>query len=309
MKKLFLSILKKIDRLGDSWTAYLFLFPTTITMLIFILYPGIVGFFYSFTNLNQYNMGDITTAASYEIVGFDNYYNILFGDASDEFFQVMKQTLIWTVGSVFFSFSIGLFFALILNLPLKHKAFFRLILLLPWSIPAFISAFAWRWLFNAEFGLFNIILMKLNIEPINWLSDSFWAMFSAVVTNIWLGFPFMIVILSSGLTTIPPYLYEASAIDGANRWQRFFDITVPLLKPIAFSATLLSIIWTFNLFPIIYLVTAGGPGGSTEILATYAYKAAFTDWELGMATSYGMIILSILVVLSHFYGKVAKNVD
>jgi len=295
--------------LKDSWLAYLFLLPAAFFVLVFVLYPAVVGIFYSFTDLNQFNMGNSVTPATYEFIGFDNYYKIFFGDGRQEFFQVFQQTLIWTITCVFFHFIIGLLFALILNTPLKGKGFFHLFLLLPWSVPAFITAFSWRWLFNAEFGLFNTILFKLGLEPINWLADPFWAMFSAIATNIWLGFPFMIVVLRSGLTTIPSCLYEAGAIDGASQWQRFWDITLPLLKPIAFSATLLGLIWTFNLFPIIYLVTGGGPAGSTEILATYAYKAAFNDWELGMAASYGMVILSILLVLSHLYAKVAKDVD
>jgi arabinogalactan oligomer/maltooligosaccharide transport system permease protein len=131
-------------------------------------------------------------------------------------------------------------------------------------------------------------------------------MTAAVVTNIWLGVPFMMVIMLGGLQSIPEDVYEAAVVDGASRVQKFFTITMPLLKPIALPAVLLGVIWTFNMFNVIYLVTGGGPYHRTEILVTYAYKQAFENWNFGLASTYGVIIMMILMIFTFFYRRIAN---
>jgi arabinogalactan oligomer/maltooligosaccharide transport system permease protein len=180
-------------------------------------------------------------------------------------------------------------------------------LLIPWAVPTYISAFSWRWLFNSKYGFFNLALKALGADPIPWLSHQVWAMVAVIATNIWLGFPFMMVVLLGGLQSIPREMYEASEVDGCGRIRQFWTITLPLLKPVALTATLLGIIWTFNMFNIIYLVTEGGPHHQTDILATFAFIEAFHQWRFGMATTYAVIILSILLSFSFFYIRTLKG--
>lgn len=234
------------------------------------------------------------------LVGLSNYTNVLKGA---EFWRILWQTIIWTFTNVFFHFIIGLGLALLLNAKIKGRTIYRIVLLLPWAVPSYITAFSWRWLFNQDYGFFNQLLHAIGVDPIPWLSDPFWAMFAVIVTNIWLGFPFMMVVFLGGLQSIPTELYEALRIDGGGKLSEFRYVTLPMLKPVTLTATLLGAIWTFNMFNIIYLITQGGPFHRTDILATFAYIKAFENWNFGMATTYAVIILSMLLVFSFFYIK------
>jgi len=289
--------------------AYFFILPAMIVMIVLVFLPLAQGVYYSFTNMDQYNMGNKFVKASYEFVGLDNYVAVFTGPGLGEFLRILKQTVIWTFTNVFFHFAIGLGLALLLNRYIKGRAVYRMLLLIPWAVPSFISAFAWRWMFNGEYGFINVMLAKFGIEGIPWLSDPVWAMTAVIITNVWLGFPFMMVTFLGGLQSIPKDLYEAAYVDGASRIQQFFSITLPQLKSTIFTATLLGVIWTFNLFAVIYLITEGGPFNSTEILVTYAYDLAFSSWRLGEATTYGTIILSLLIAFSFFYSKVMKTTE
>lgn len=237
---------------------------------------------------------------SASLTGFDNYVKILTGT---EFWLIFWQTLIWTFANVFFHFVIGLGLALLINAKIKGRTIYRIILLLPWAVPTYISAFSWRWLFNQDYGFFNLLMGSVGLEPLPWLSDPFWAMVAVIATNVWLGFPFMMVVFLGGLQSIPAELYEAIRIDGGNKIHEFRYVTLPMLKPVTLTATLLGAIWTFNMFNVIYLVTKGGPFHRTDILATFAYIQAFENWNFGLATSYAVIILSLLLVFSYFYIK------
>lgn len=292
-------------KLKKNRLAYLFILPAMLAMIILVFYPLALGISYSFTNMNQYNMGSKFVEPSYKYVGLDNYITI-FTDPDSLFWPVFKQTIIWTFTNVSLHFLIGLSLALVLNRQIRGRTIYRMILLVPWAVPSFVSAFSWRWMFNYDYGLFNWLLAKIGVQPIPWLSDPLWATVAVIMTNVWLGVPFMMVVLLGGLQSIPGELYEAARVDGASRVQQFFKITLPLLKPVAFTVTLLGIIWTFNMFNIIYLVSEGGPYNSTQILVTYAYVEAFQNWNFGISTTYGVIILSILISFSVVYSRVLK---
>ncbi|OEF98982.1 ABC transporter permease [Vulcanibacillus modesticaldus] len=296
---------------NNTWVAYVFLAPVIIVMSVLVFYPLFKGIGYSFTDINQYNMGNKFIEPSYKFIGLANYKKLL-GDmfTKDSIFgSILKQTFIWTFVNVFFHFMIGLGLALLLNRSIKFRSTYRLLLLVPWAVPSFISAFSWRWMFNGSFGIINLVLVKLGFSPIPWLGDPFWSMVAVILTNVWLGVPFMMVTLLGGLQSIPTSLYEAARVDGASRFSQFWNITLPLLKPVAFTATLLGVIWTFNMFNVIYLVTGGGPVRSTEILVTYAYREAFMNWNFGMASTYGVIILSFLIIFSTIYARLLKKKD
>ncbi len=292
--------------LWQSRIAYVFVAPTVLVILLLVIYPLIQGIWFSFTDMNQFNMGSRFTSPSYEFIGIRNYLDVFTG-AGTAFYQVLRQSIIFTFTSVFFHILIGLGLALLLNQKLRGRTLFRTLLLVPWAVPSFVSAFSWRWLFNAEYGFFNLVLKKFGYTQIEWLSDPFWAMFAVIITNIWLGFPFMMVSFLGGLQSIPESLYEAAKVDGAGAIRRFFFITMPMLRSVTFTVMLLGIIWTFNLFHVIYLVTGGGPFGMTDILPTYTYMEAFQRWEFGMASTYGVIILSLLIVFTNIYSRMVKS--
>jgi arabinogalactan oligomer/maltooligosaccharide transport system permease protein len=207
-----------------------------------------------------------------------------------------------------FHYGIGLGLAVLLNRPMRLRGFYRVLLVLPWAVPTFVSAFAWRFLFRHEYGLINEMLRAIGLDPVAWFDNTWTSLSTAVVANIWLGVPFMMVALLGGLQTIPAELNEAATIDGASTWQRFLNVTLPGLRPVSMTVILLGTIWTFNMFPVIYLLTGGQPAGKTEILVTGAYRAAFEGIRnYSLAATYGVLILSILLVFSILYRRALRK--
>jgi arabinogalactan oligomer/maltooligosaccharide transport system permease protein len=180
--------------------------------------------------------------------------------------------------------------------------------MLPWAVPAFISAVAWRYIFNGEYGVLNLALAEIGIDGPNWLSDQFWAYVAPIVVNVWLGVPFMMVALLGGMQSIPQDLYEAARVDGANRRQSFWNITLPQLRSVSIAVTMLGIIWTFNLFVVIYLTTGGGPGGRTDILVTESFNL-FQAGQYAVAATYSVVILSLLLLFVTAYQRAFRTED
>jgi arabinogalactan oligomer/maltooligosaccharide transport system permease protein len=204
--------------------------------------------------------------------------------------------------NVFFHFTIGLGLALALNRTLKFRGIYRMLLMVPWAVPSFISAFAFRFIFNNPYGFLDQFLQKLGWDnPPAFLGDPTWAKVAVITTNVWLGVPFMMVALLGGLQSIDADLLDAASVDGATAWQRFWSVTMPGLRPVAATVILLGLIWTFNMFNVIWLITQGGPGDSTQILATFAYRNVYLDKLYGVAAAYGVIILSMLLVFGSVY--------
>ena len=304
---------KTFDR---HWYAWAMVLPTVIVLGVLVFYPLVQGVWQSFTNLNEDNqrteicdkvLGGGETCApnpdAARFVGLDNYVDILTG-AQGHFWLQLVNTLVWTISCVVFHYGLGLGLAVMLNRSFRGRTFYRIALILPWAVPAFVAAFAWRFMFDERFGLINGVLQAVGLEPVAWFEQRWTAMFTAIVTNIWLGVPFMMVALLGGLQSINADLYEAAEIDGASPWQRFVNITLPGLRPVSSTVILLGTIWTFNMFPIIYFVTRGGPAGETEILVTGAYRAAFEGIrDYSLAATYGVLILSILVVYAGVYKR------
>jgi arabinogalactan oligomer/maltooligosaccharide transport system permease protein len=302
------------------WYAWAMVAPVVIIFAVLILYPLARGIFLSFTNLTEANqLSEICTRSitgsetcepnpnSWTVVGFDNYVNVLSG-AVGEFWQWFGVTLVWTLACVVPHYGIGLGLAMLLNRPMRLRGIYRVLLILPWAIPAFVSAFAWRFMFNHRFGLFNGLLTAVGLDPVAWFDHQWTSLLTAILTNIWLGVPFMMVTLLGGLQTIDRELYEAATIDGATAWQRFTNITLPGLRSVSMTVILLGTIWTFNLFSVIFLVTGGQPAGQTEILVTGAYRAAFYGIRnYSLASTYGVLILSILLVFALFYRRALRK--
>jgi arabinogalactan oligomer / maltooligosaccharide transport system permease protein len=286
------------------WVAYAFMTPVLLVMAVIVVYPLIGSILSSFTDLDRSNAATIFRPESTEqFVGLDNYVNIL---TSDAFRETFIWTVVWTAANVFFHFTIGLGLALLLNQRFRGRTAYRLVLMLPWAVPAFVSAVAWRYIFNGEYGFLNLFLEGFGIDGPNWLSELPYAYVAPIVVNVWLGIPFMMVALLGGMQSIPQDLYEAARVDGANRRQSFWNVTIPQLKSVSVAVTMLGIIWTFNLFVVIFLTTGGGPGGATDILVTESYNL-FQAGEFAQASTYSVIILSILLVFVTIYQRVFRT--
>jgi len=216
---------------------------------------------------------------------------------------------VWTVACVSVTFVLGLGLANMLNRRIAGRSFYRMLLILPWAVPGFVSVFAWRFLYNQDNGLLNKILAGGGIDAVPWLNDPTWAKFSVIAVNVWLGVPFMMVALLGGLQSIPGELYEAAEMDGASAWQRFRNITLPGLRSVSTTVILLSTIWTFNMFPVIFLLTRGGPGEATQILVTQAYKFAFeiSPRDFAQSSTWGVLILVLLMLFAAVYRRVLRK--
>lgn len=285
------------------WVAYAFLAPVALVMAVIVLYPLVGSVWSSFTDLSRSNAATVFRPSSEQFIGLDNYLTIL---GSDEFRGRLIWTIIWTGVNVFFHFTLGLGLALLLNQKFRGRTVYRLILMLPWAVPAFISAVSWRYIFNGEYGVLNLFLAGFGVDGPNWLSDPFFAYVAPIIVNVWLGVPFMMVALLGGMQSIPADLYEAARVDGANRRQQFWNVTIPQLKSVSVAVTMLGIIWTFNLFVVIFLTTGGGPGGRTDILVTESFNL-FQAGQYAQAATYSVIILSLLLVFVTIYQRVFRT--
>ena len=245
--------------------------------------------------------------ARWKFVGLNNYADVLTGRVGS-FWQWFRVTIIWTVTCVVLHYGLGLGLAVLLNREFRGRSVYRILLVVPWAVPAFVSAFAWRFLYDETFGLFNALLRAMGFAGVSWFSGANTSLFAAITVNVWLGVPFMMVALLGGLQSIPSEVYEAAEMDGASPWQRFLNVTLPGLRPVSMTVILLGTIWTFNMFSIIYLVTGGAPAGKTEILVTGAYRAAFEGVRnYSLASTYGVLILSMLIVYALVYRRILRN--
>lgn len=299
--------------------AYAYTAPAMIGMLVLVFFPFIYGIAMSFTDANLYNSDKPITDVW---IGLKNYVDIL-GDFSiiqkgdtglvvnyQNFYWTLFFNIVWTVSNVAFGVTVGLILALILNTKgLAMRPLYRVLLIFPWAMPNYITALIWRGMFHQQFGVINQVVQLFGGSPISWFEKPTTSFFTAFATNGWLSFPFMMVVSLGALQSIPADLYEAARVDGATRWQQFKSITLPSLRPALVPAIILSVVWTFNMFNIIFLVTAGEPGGATEILITQAYKIAFQKYRYGYAAAYSTVIFIILLIYGTFQNKATKATE
>ncbi|NUR87636.1 MAG: sugar ABC transporter permease [Nonomuraea sp.] len=279
--------------------------PVVVVTGVLVGYPLVRGVYLSFTDARESNVGRTIGANvipdRFHFTGLDNYVQALTGGL---FGGRLGWTIVWTVACVGLHYGIGLGLAMLLNRPMRLRGLYRVLLILPWAVPPFVSAFAWRYLYNGRYGVLNAMLQGAGLPRIGWLDEPLAAKIAVIGVNVWLGVPFMMLALLGGLQSIPKELHEAAMVDGASAWQRFVNITIPGLRSVSSTVILLGTIWTFNMFAVIFLVTRGGPGDSTEILVTYAYRQAFEgvrDYS-GSAT-WGVLILLILVLMAVVYSR------
>ncbi|QKK32793.1 sugar ABC transporter permease (plasmid) [Rhizobium indicum] len=276
---------------------YFYVSPATLLLVLLMLFPMVMVFKYSL-------MDGAIMKKDAAFAGVQNYMMIF---ENPVFWQSVAQTLYFTIMSVVFHFIIGLAFALLLNTnrvdPLI-RSILRVLFILPWLFTAVIIAIIWRLLLDPN-GVVNSVLMALHIInfKVEWFSSTRTAIHALTFANIWAGYPLYMVSLLAGLQGISKELYEAAGIDGANGLQKFWYITIPQLMPIIISIALLDFIWTMQVFPLVWMTTGGGPIYSTEVLSTFTYKLAFSQYEFSLASASAMIILIISMSVTYFYIK------
>lgn len=280
--------------------------PSFVILLAVVFYPFVYNVVISLSNMNLRHIRD------WEVTGLQQYVKVFTEPTQPDFYVVFVKTIIWTVVNVFFHVVIGVFLALLLNQrEIKGKPIFRTLLILPWAIPQYIVALTWRGMFNYEYGSINLIITKyLGLPAVEWLKSPVEAFMACILTNIWLGFPFMMVIALGALQSIPHELYEAADIDGASWYHKLTKITLPLIRPVMVPAITLGTVWTFNALNIVWLVSnAGEPSDQTHILVSFVYKAAFNLYRYGYAAALSMVIFAILLGMSLYFMKKTKATE
>lgn len=288
---------RKGYRKGDGLSALLFLSPTLVVFTTFILFPVIFSFYLSFQKWNMFS-------SESTFVGLDNYIRMF---QSEEFWQVLKNTAVYTFGTIPLNMGFSLLVAYALNKKIIGKKFLRTAFFAPVIISPVAAAVIWRWLYDPNFGLINWFIGLFGINPINWLNDPTAAMFALIIMGVWKTFGYNMVLFSAGLQGIPETYYEAALIDGASGWTRFWKITIPLLSPTTFFIMVMSMIGSFQVFDIVYVLTSGGPLGSTKVLVFYVYEHAFKFFEMGYASAVAYVLFAILFIFTMLQMKYMKS--
>jgi len=283
--------------------AYAWVAPATLAVGVLTFVPFLVG-----ASVSLFERDD----QDWRFVGIAHFLDILLArdfplSSPLNFWSTLAVTVGWTVANVVLHVGIGLGLALLLREPwVRMRGVFRAALILPWAIPSYITALAWKGMFHRQFGAINAALAAVGAEPVSWFAQFSTAFAANVATNTWLGFPFMMVVTLGALASIPRDLEEAADVDGASAWQRFRLVTLPLLAPALLPAVILGSVWTFNMFNVIYLVSGGEPDGSTDILVSQAYRWAFTrGHRIGYAAAYAVIIFGVLVLQGRLANRLA----
>ncbi|MFD1953587.1 carbohydrate ABC transporter permease [Paenibacillus thailandensis] len=296
-----ISSAKRASALSSSWKNYLFVLPILLFMLVFVLFPIIYNITLSLQDVNVYNF-----KKAHHFAGLENYIETF---KDPVFYTAFRNSAVFTVLSLLFQFGIGFALALFFNRKFPGRNLMRSLMLLAWMLPAVITASVFQWMLNGDYGVLNFILHGLGIidQPHSWLSDNRTSLLSTVVANIWIGIPFNMIILLTGLQGMPEQLYEAAKLDGANRLKQFRHITMPLMRPTILILIMLGIINTFKVFDVIFIMTAGGPVNSSNVLPIYAYQLSFTKFQFSQGASVSMIMFIILILIAIVYLRMTSK--
>ncbi|MEU0212371.1 carbohydrate ABC transporter permease [Streptomyces canus] len=289
-------------RRNSRLTALAFLAPLVVYLAAFYVYP-------LYRNLDL-SLRDYTVrsfvAGDAPFSGLDNFKTVL---DDPTFGPALRHTMIFTFVSIAFQYAAGLALAVFFNRRFRLAGTLRALFLIPWLLPLIVSASTWSWMFNSESGVLNYALHLVGVAPVDWLTSPDWALASVIIANIWIGIPFNLVILYSGLQNIPGELYEAASLDGASAWQQFRRITFPLLRPVSAITLLLGLVYTLKVFDLIWIMTKGGPGDASSTLATWSYQLGFGTLlpKFGPGAAVGNILILIALAFGLLYIRVQRR--
>ncbi len=284
---------------------YAFILPGFIYILFLLFYPLVYNFVLSFKDTNVKNL----KSGASVFVGFDNYISLF----QDPTFQlVIKNTFIFTIGSLIFQFTIGFIFALFFSKKFKFAGPIRGLVLIAYMMPMSVTAMVGKNMFGVSEGVINDLAMKLGLisSPVEWLVSSSTALIAVIAVNCWVGIPFNMLLLTSGLTGISDEIYDSAAVDGANSWQRFIHIILPMLRQAILAVLMLGFIYTFKAFDLMFVMTSGGPLNSTDVLGTYSYTLSFTQYKFSLGAAAAIVLFCCLFVIGLLYLKlISKEED
>ncbi len=280
-------------RRGDGRDAWLLVLPALVPVVLVSVYPLAQGILLGFTDARA-GLDQAT-----HLNGVDNYTRLL---GNELFWTSFRIGLIWAFGVTLLQFLASLGLALLLDLDLRLRWLARTLALVPWAMPPVVIAIMWRMMLNPTYGPVNETLRSLGLPgDINWLGDFSTALPAVIVVGVWAGMPQTTITLLAGLQNVSPDLHEAAAIDGARTWQRFWHVTLPALRPVIVAITSLDLIWNFNSFALVFVLTAGGPGGQTMLPALFAYNEAFKYGNFGYAAAMGNVMVVVIAAFLFFY--------
>jgi multiple sugar transport system permease protein len=282
---------------GDLWTAFLFLSPTLVVFGVFILFPILFSFYLSFQEWNLFT-------SEHTFVGMANYRAVF---ADPEFWQVFGNTAVYTFATVPLNMVLALAVAFLLEQQIRGKRLLRAAFFTPVVVSSVAAAVIWRWVFDPNLGLVNTGLEAIGLPAVNWTTDGTAAMASLITVGVWKTFGINMVLFAAGLSAIPVHYYEAAAIDGASRWARFWNITLPLLAPTTLFVMVLSMIGSFQVFDLVFVLTRGGPLGSTNVLVHYLYEHAFKYFDMGYASAVAYLLFALLFALTLIQIRAFRN--
>ena len=276
---------------AQTYIAYALIAPAAIYIILIVAWPLLETIRLSFTN---------SSLAGEDYVGLENYQKMF---SSKKFNGIVTRTFVWMFFSVSLKLIIGLIGAVLLNANLKGRSIFRVLVMPPWVVPIAIGMLGWLWLYNGYFGIIAGVGMRTGIldGPFGFLAYKQSAFISTIIADVWVGTPMVTVFFLAAMQGVPRDLYEAAYCDGASRWDRFFKITLPQITPVIITMSLLSAIWTFNSFEIIWILTEGGPRGSTTTLIIDTYKQALGNYKFGRGAARAVVVMILLTLFAGFY--------
>jgi multiple sugar transport system permease protein len=289
-------------RARDLLTGYCYLLPVVLALGATVLVPIL-----SAMRMSLYN-NVLIKPQDYRFIGLGNYARLIHDEV---FWLSLWNSFYWVFGSVSLQFVGGFAAALLLHQTFRGRAIVRTLTLLPWIIPGVVVALIWEYLYQPNYGALNDLLVRAGFmtDKVAWLSNPSLAMPAVIVTNVWRGVPFFAIMLLAGLQAIPDELYEAARVDGASVTQRFWHITVPMLRPIIVVATATRIVWTFNYADLIFVMTSGGPANATQITSTYTLMQAYSNLDFGYAATLSVVLLLIMLGFTMFYLRITRGLE
>ncbi|MDO9398936.1 MAG: sugar ABC transporter permease [Herbiconiux sp.] len=287
---------------GSRWVAVAFAAPLLVYLLAFYAYPLIRSIDLS---VHDYTVRAFVRGDA-EFVGLQNYIDVI---SAPLFSQALWNTVVFVGASLIFQYAIGLALAVFFRSSFRLSGILRALFLVPWLLPLIVSGSTWAWMLNSDNGIVNSFLQAFGIGQINWLTSPDTSMVAVIIANIWLGIPFNLVILYSGLQNISGDLYEAASLDGAGPWRQFWSITFPLLRPVSAITILLGLVYTLKVVDIIWIMTSGGPANSTTTLAIWSYREAFGTGQpdLSPASAVGNILIVIALIFGFVYLRMQRR--